>query len=133
MSGGMSGGQSPDAAQSALIFGFQEKLPDTTPELLAELTKRSQDVETQLQQGALGSIWLPAIGTKEVALALEDHVSELSDEQRLLFSSALMRLTQAAWQIDADGDLGNKEKLSEDYKVFAAAVADIKSVYAANR
>ena len=133
MSGGMSGGVSPDAAQSALIFAPQEKLPDTTPELIAELTKRSEDTATQLKQGALGSIWLPAIGTKDVALALENHVSELSDEQRSLFSSALMRLTQAAWQIDADGDLGNKEKLTEDLKGFAAAVADIKAVYGANR
>jgi hypothetical protein len=129
--GGMAGLMGLDPSLSAQVFGIQEKLPDTTPELLAELDKRNQEVGSELKQGALGSIWLPAIGTKDVALALENHISELPDAERALFSSAVMRLTLAAWQIDAYGDLGNKEKLNEVYQAFAAAVEDIKSAYGA--
>jgi hypothetical protein len=39
------------------------------------------------------------------------------------------QLTLAAWQIDAAGDLGNKEKLLPLYRDFSAAIAEIKAVY----
>jgi hypothetical protein len=133
MTGGMSGGQSLDPSEAPSVFGPQEKLPDSTPELLAELAKRNEEVGAQLKIGAISAIWLPAIGTKDVALALDNHSSELPDAQRAIFASALKRLTLAAWQIDSYGDLGNKEKLNEVYSVFSAAVADIQSAYASIR
>jgi hypothetical protein len=45
--------------------------------------------------------------------------------------SAVKRLTFAAWQIDAAGDLGNKERLLPLYRDFSAAVADVQAVYGA--
>ena len=108
----------------------EEPLPTTTPELLAELAKRAQSVKTLLEEGNLGGVWYPAIGAKDVALALEEkHITELPEAQRLKMASAVKRLTLAAWQIDATGDLGNKERLLPLYRDFAAAVAEIQSVY----
>jgi hypothetical protein len=76
-------------------------------------------------------VWFPATTAKDVALALlENHAADLSDQQRTTLSGATKRIVLAAWDIDAFGDLGDKQKLNEAYKVFAAAVADIKSVYA---
>lgn len=43
--------------------------------------------------------------------------------------SAVKRLTLAAWQIDAAGDLGNKELVQPLCQDFAAAVADIQAAY----
>lgn len=133
--------QTGDAAEAALVpvdpFTFtgnpiarEEPLPTTTPELLAELAKRAQSVKTLLDEGNLGGVWYPAIGAKDVALVLEEkHLTELPEAERPKMASAVKRLTLAAWQIDAAGDLGNKERLLPLYRDFAAAVAEIQSVY----
>ena len=111
-------------------FRSEPPLPTTTPELLAELAKRAQSVKAALDQGDLTGLWYPAIGAKEVALALEeDHLGEIPEEQRARMASAVKRLTMAAWQIDAAGDLGNKERLIPLYGDFSAAIADIQSAY----
>ena len=108
----------------------EEPLPTTTPELLAELAKRALSVKTLLDEGNLGGVWYPAIGAKDVALALEEkHLAELPEAQRAKMASAVKRLTLAAWQIDATGDLGNKEKLLPLYRDFSDAVAEIQSIY----
>jgi hypothetical protein len=108
----------------------EEQLPTTTPELLAELGKRAQSVGKALDQGDLTGLWYPAIGAKDVALALEEsHISELPEDQRPKMMSAVKRLTMAAWEIDAAGDLGNKERLLPLYREFSAAIADIESIY----
>jgi Cu/Ag efflux protein CusF len=105
-------------------------LPTTTPELLAELSKRAQSVTKALDQGDLGGLWYPAIGAKDVALALEaNHLNEIQENQRPQMASAVRRLTMAAWQIDAAGDLGNKERVIPLVRGFSAAVADIESIY----
>ena len=106
-------------------------LPTTTPELLAELGKRAQTLTKALDQGDLTGLWYPAIGAKEVALALEEnHLGDVPAAQRPMMASAVRRLTMAAWQIDAAGDLGNKERLMPFYRDFSAAIADIESLYA---
>jgi Cu/Ag efflux protein CusF len=108
----------------------EEVLPTTTPELLAELAKRAKSVTMLLDEGNLGGVWYPAISAKDIALALEeDHINDLSDAQRLQMASAVKRLTMAAWKMDADGDLGNKEQLLPLYREFSAAIAEIQSVY----
>jgi hypothetical protein len=105
-------------------------LPTSTPELLAELAKRAQSVKAALDQGDLTGLWYPAIGAKEVALALEEnHLSEIPEDQRPKMASAVKRLTMAAWQIDAAGDLGNKERVLPLYRDFSVAVTDIESIY----
>jgi Cu/Ag efflux protein CusF len=106
-----------------------EALPSTRPELLAELAKRAQSVKMLLDEGNLSGVWYPAIGAKDVALALEENTSDLPEAQRARLSSAVKRLTLAAWQIDAAGDLGNREKLLPLYRDFSAAIEDIQAVY----
>jgi Cu/Ag efflux protein CusF len=120
----------PGGSTTPVPFRSEPPLPTTTPELLAELAKRAQSVKTALDQGDLTGLWYPAIGAKEVALALEEnHLSEIPEAQRLKMESAVKQLTMAAWQIDAAGDLGNKERLIPLYRDFAAAIADIESAY----
>ena len=109
-----------------------EALPTAAAELLSELSKRAETVTMLLDQGDLSGLWYPAIGAKDVALALEEnHVNELSEAERAKLGSAVRRLTLAAWQIDAAGDLGNRARLLPLCRNFAAAIADIKAVYGA--
>ena len=107
------------------------QLPSQTmPELLAELTQNAQSVTALLEKGDLAGLWYPAIAAKDLALALEEnHIAELAEAQRPKMRSAVRRLTLAAWQIDAAGDLGNKERLLPLYRDFSAAIADIQMVY----
>jgi hypothetical protein len=107
-------------------------LPGTAPELLAELAKNAQSVTALLEKGDLAGLWYPAIAAKDIALALEEsHINEAPEAQRSNMRSAVKRLTFAAWQIDAAGDLGNKEKLLPLYRDFSAAVAEIQMIYGA--
>jgi hypothetical protein len=106
-------------------------LPTTTAGLLAELAKLADNVTTVLQKGDLSGVWYPAIGAKDVALALEqDHINELAEAERPKLMSAVRRLTLAAWRIDSAGDLGNRELLLPLYKDFSAAVVEIQMIYA---
>jgi len=120
-----------DASAPSTPVAREEPLPTTTPELLAELAKRGQSVVTLLDQGDLAGLWVPAIGAKDVALALEGgHLSDVPEAQRPKLASAVKRLTLVAWQIDSAGDLGNKELVRPLVQDFSAAVADIQAAYA---
>ena len=117
-------------ASAAIPVAREEPLPTTTPELLAELAKRGQSVATLLDQGDLPGLWVPAIGAKDVALALDaDHANDVPEAQRPKLASAVKRLTLVAWQIDAAGDLGNKDVLRPLVQDFSAAVSDIQAAY----
>jgi hypothetical protein len=121
-----------DTSAASTPVAREEPLPSTTPELLAELAKRGQSVTTLLDQGDLAGLWVPAIGAKDVALALEqDHLNEVAETQRPKLASAVKRLTLVAWQIDAAGDLGNKEIVRPLVQDFSQSIADIQAAYAA--
>jgi hypothetical protein len=125
----MAGSSSPDLTGAG--FAAQAVLPDTTPELLALLKTKRAEVQQGLDDGQLGGVWLPALDAKDVAIALEEnHSRDLPDSKRPSLSAAVKQITVTAWQIDAAGDLGNKEKLLDLNKVFAAAADDIESLYA---
>lgn len=111
-------------------FRPEEPLPTTTPDLLKELAERADTVKVMLDEGNLGALWYPAIRAKDIALALqENHLDEIPESQRPEMISAVRQLTMAAWQIDAAGDLGNKERLLPLYRDFSAAIAEVRSVY----
>jgi len=119
-----------DTSAASTPVAREEPLPTTTPELLAELAKRGQSVTTLLDQGDLGGLWVPAIGAKDVALALEaDHANDVPEAQRPQLAGAVKRLTMVAWRIDAAGDLGNKDLLRPLVQDFSAAIADIQAAY----
>jgi len=120
-------GQPPVALAAALDESI---LPTTTPELLAELTSRTAEVAKLVEEGNLASVWLPAMGTKTVALALDSHARSMPERQRIQVTAAVRRVVTAAWQLDAFGDLGNKQKILEAYQRLASAVSDLKAAYA---
>ena len=105
-------------------------LPTTTQGLLEELAERADSVKMLLDAGNLGALWYPAIRAKDVALELEQsHANEIPEARLAAMMSAVRRLTMAAWQIDAAGDLGNKERLLPLYSEFSVAIADVERAY----
>jgi hypothetical protein len=108
-----------------------QNLPNSSTELLALLALRVQEVETAVKDGQFGYIYIPSLLSKDIALALDGHSGELSDQRRTQAVAAIRRLVLTAWQLDFYGDLGNKEKMMDTYNTFAAAFADIKAAYGA--
>jgi hypothetical protein len=107
----------------------EDVLPKTVPELVAELTNRSGQIDALMRDGNLSEVWLPAMGTKTVALVLETHAGSLPEAKREVVHSAVKRVVTSAWEIDGYGDLGNKTKIVEAYQRLSAAVADLKAAY----
>ena len=109
----------------------ESTLPTDTPGLLTELARRAGEVEALVNEGNLSQVWLPAIGTKTVALVLDARATSLPERQRRSISFAVKRIVTAVWELDAYGDLGNKQKLSEAYARMSTALTDLKAAYEA--
>lgn len=121
---------SPTQIPPALAEALDEsKLPTNTPDLLAELTNRAKEVESLVNEGNLSQVWLPATGTKTVALVLDARSTSLPERQRVAVSAAVKRVVTAAWELDAYGDLGNRGKILDAYQRLASAVTDLKAAY----
>jgi hypothetical protein len=129
-------GALPDVGAPALTMTrtdaatLSQDLPNNTAELLKLLDLRAQEVQQLIQEGNFGMVYVPTMLAKEVALALEGHVSELPVRQHPPLTSAVRQLVLAAWRLDQYGDLGDREKITNAHSVFAAAAAEIKAVYA---
>lgn len=104
-------------------------LPKTTPELIAELENRAGQINAFIRAGNLGEVWVPAMGTKTVALVLESHAGSIPAQQRAAATGAIKRVVTAAWEIDGYADLGNRTKIVEAYDRLSSAVADLKNAY----
>ncbi len=107
----------------------EDVLPKDITALVAELTDRAGQIDKLMKEGNLAEVWLPAMGTKTVALVLEQHSSSLPAARRALAVSAVRRVVTSAWEIDGYGDLGNRTKIVEAYNRMATAVADLKAAY----
>jgi hypothetical protein len=108
----------------------QEPLPATTAGLLAEMQTHITSIDALLNDGNLGGLWLDALRTKDLAIALnQKHASDLPEAERPKLASAVKDLTESAWQIDAAGDLGQRERIDQLHQVFAGAASEIESLY----
>jgi hypothetical protein len=110
---------------------LSDNLPRNAAELISLLAMCSTEIETLIKDGQFGFIYQPTILSKDVAVALEDHHSELPDRQRALAIYATKKFVVAAWELDYYGDLGNREKITDTFNKYAAAAADIKAAYGA--
>ena len=110
----------------------QRILPDVPAEakqIVVELASRDQQIEEMIGRGAFTEIFIPALQAKELALALEEHGSELPERSRNQVRIAVRHLVRAAYLLDWYGDLGNKTDVDTAYGVFGAAVGEISAVY----
>ncbi len=82
-----------------------------------------------MQQGAFGQIFVPALEAKDLALALNERVEELPEADRASIRLAVKQLVRAAWLLDWYGDLGNRDQVSDAYRLFAEAAETIRRAY----
>ena len=108
-------------------------IPDTVEEMLTELKARNDQIGGLIQRGAFAEVWVPALQAKDLALALDAHSGQWPPERRKTAEPAIKRLVRTAWLLDALGDLGNRQQLTEAYARFAAAVAEVDAQPSGNR
>ena len=104
-------------------------IPDTVPEMLAQLKTRTDQIRTFIDRGTFAAIYVPAFQAKDLALALDEHKNELTPERRKIAEPAIAKLVRSAYLLDAFGDIGNKQQITEAYAKFVEAAKDIHSVY----
>jgi hypothetical protein len=104
-------------------------IPDSVPDILAQLRTRTDQIRALIDRGNFGSIYVPAFQAKDLALALDDHKKELTDERRRVEEPAVAKLVRSAYLLDAFGDIGNKQQIAEAYTMFVEAANDIQSVF----
>jgi hypothetical protein len=124
----------PTAPETVIPSGVDPALvplpiPDTVPEMLVQLRTRTDQIKAFIDRGAFASVYVPAFQAKDVALALDAHKSGLPAERQRVVGPAVNRLVRSAYLLDAFGDLGNKQQITEAYGRFAAAVQDIESAF----
>ena len=104
-------------------------LPETVPEMLAQLRTRNDQIRMFIDRGAFASVYVPAFQAKDVALALDAHKHELPPDRQRVVGPAVNKLVRSAYLLDAFGDLGNKQQIAEAYTRVAAAVQEIESAF----
>jgi len=106
-------------------------IPETVPEMLAQLRTRTEQIRAFIDKGAFAAIYVPAFQAKDLALALDEHKKELPDDRQRIAVPAIGRLVRSAYLLDAFGDLGNKQQIIEAYDRFSSAVKEIESAFPA--
>lgn len=115
----------PLTSAKAQFEALGEDAPQTKEALIAEITAQSQSVEAAVRSGAFGLIYLSALATKDAALKLEALSGELPADRRLHVSTATRQIVLSAWLLDLYGDLGDRQKIEDAHRPFAAAVAEL--------
>jgi len=106
-------------------------IPETVPEMLTQLRTRTEQIRAFIDRGSFASIYVPAFQAKDLALALDEHKQELPADRRRIAEPAIARLVRSAYLLDAFGDVGNKQQISEAYEMFTAAVKEIEASFPA--
>jgi hypothetical protein len=121
----------PDLSNGAIDPSLiQVPIPETVPEMLAQLTARKEQIGSLIDRGNFAAVFVPAFQARDVALALEERLTTLPSSSRERGAPAIQRLVRAAWMLDAFGDLGNKQQLSDAFTLFSSSVTEVATVFA---
>ena len=108
---------------------IRPRIPERTLDIVSGISARNDEIERLVAEGRFTEIFIPALQSKELALALDRRAETLPVEGRNQVRIAVRSLVRAAWLLDWYGDLGNKQQVSEAHDVFDEAVRGINGVY----
>lgn len=108
---------------------IRPRIPERTLDIVGGIDSRNDEIARLIVEGRFTEIFIPALQSKELALALDQRAESLSVEGRNQVRIAVRSLVRAAWLLDWYGDLGNKQQVSEAHDVFNEAVEGINQVY----
>jgi hypothetical protein len=92
---------------------------------LTDLKAQRAEIESLLQSGSVGGIYVPALRAKD--LALEIQARQLPANQEAIEAS-VKQIVLSAYQLDNFGDLGDAEKAREAFRGMGVAIAQLESL-----
>jgi hypothetical protein len=104
-------------------------IPDNVPEIVTQLETRRTQVGELIQRGDFTAVYVPAFQAKDLAIALEPRLTSLAPAQRAQAEPAIQELVRTAWLLDAFGDLGNRQQITDAYAIFSTAVQAVVSAF----
>ena len=108
---------------------IRPRIPEATRDIVSGIDARNEEISRLVAEGRFTEIFIPALQSKELALALDQRAEALPTAGRNQVRIAVRSLVRAAWLLDWYGDLGNKQQVSEAHDVFSEAVRGINRVY----
>ena len=121
---------SPVAPESLpLAERIRPTIPENTNTIVSNISERNDEIANLVSTGGFTEIFIPALQSKELALALNGRVDDLPIRTRTDVKIAVRSLVRAAWLLDWYGDVGNKQQVSDAYDIFNQAVLEIVAVY----
>ena len=108
---------------------IRPRIPERTLDIVGGIDSRNDEIARLIVEGRFTEIFIPALQSKELALALDRRAESLPVDGRNQVRIAVRSLVRAAWLLDWYGDLGNKQQVSEAHDVFNEAVEGINQVY----
>jgi hypothetical protein len=106
-----------------------QPIPTSMSGMLEQLQARQKQVGELIARGEFASVWVPAFQAKDIAIALEPHLSHLVPDRRDAGEPALARVVRTAWLLDASGDVGNRQQIEAVYAAFSTAVSDVLAAF----
>ena len=104
-------------------------IPDTVEEIVGQLKTRSDQVGELIRRGDFTAVYVPAFQARDLAIALEPRLGNLAPTKRAVAEPAITRLVRTAWLLDAFGDLGNRQQITDAYSSFTSAVEDVVAAF----
>ena len=108
---------------------IRPRIPERTLDVVDGIRARNEEIERLVAEGRFTEIFIPALQSKELALALDQRAGELPVAGRNRVRIAVRSLVRSAWLLDWYGDLGNRQQVDEAHGVFDEAVREISRVY----
>jgi hypothetical protein len=105
------------------------EVPARPVSVLEVLKARVDEIHDLIERGAYGEIYVPAFQAKDLALSLDQRAAEMTPQKRTAVTVAVEQVVRSAWQLDAYGDLGDRERINGAYAVFAAAVKELEAAF----
>jgi hypothetical protein len=103
---------------------------ETMGDMVAQLRTRLAQVRLLVERRDYASVWVPAFGAKDLAVALEPHAAHVPPALQRIAESALREIVRTAWQLDAVGDAGNRLEVEAAFAEFSAAMRSALTAFA---
>ena len=99
--------------------------PVAPSSLLTDLKAQRAEIESLLQTGSVGGVYVPALRAKDLALEIQATQSPATQDA---IEASVKQIVLTAYQLDNYGDLGDAEKAREAFRGMGVAIAQLESL-----
>ena len=113
------------AAPTAPVAPIAPIAPVAPSSLMTDLKTQRAEIESLLQTGSVGGVYVPALRAKDLALEIQATQSPATQDA---IEASVKQIVLTAYQLDNYGDLGDAEKAREAFRGMGIAIAQLESL-----